>query len=166
MPPATNRIVQKPHTNAFFFACSCYNSVGLESPFNGEANWLLLTPTNYGVNLQWFSPVMTNGDVIAGYHLYFGGSSRTYTNMIDVGLTTNYALTLITNPPPLKGFYVTISVTNGFLNYRPRLDTGKWVGTTFALTNITNGQTLFYRGSNSPSGTNLPVKFSGRQWFT
>jgi hypothetical protein len=74
-------------------------AASLPNPLIPQAQVLAVTETNqpfvvnsnintvfYGIGLAWDPSVSTN---VAGYMIYFGAASRTYTNVTDVGLQTN-----------------------------------------------------------------------------
>jgi len=52
--------------------------------------WFLLASSCFGAWLEWDPNTEPE---VAGYKVYIGGASRSYTNSVDVGLSTNYPIT-------------------------------------------------------------------------
>ena len=100
---STNAIVSNLVWGAtYYFAVTAYYTNGQESPLSSEISFTVPFPTNTiltftpdsgtftdsftAVNLAWY-PSPDSG--VAGYHLHEGVASGSYTNLIDVGNSTN-----------------------------------------------------------------------------
>src|ERR1019366_3300295 len=82
---------------SYFYAVTAYDTNGAESAFSGEISYTVPLPTNppptVTLSAQGQSSVTLTWDpspdsAFAGYRLYEGGASQTYSNVIDVGNAT------------------------------------------------------------------------------
>jgi fibronectin type 3 domain-containing protein len=82
---------------SYFFAVTAYDADGAESAFSGEINYTvplpMIMPPTIALSAQGQSSVTLTWDpspdsAVAGYRLYEGLASQTYTNVIDVGNAT------------------------------------------------------------------------------
>ena len=69
-------------TNTWFFAATAYSADGLESDYSSEVS-VSNAPRNVNYTLAWDASIPSTN--VAGYRIYQGAASRTYTNRIDVG---------------------------------------------------------------------------------
>lgn len=54
-------------------------------------------------NLSWVAPTSTSGTSVAGYKVYYGTASKTYTSTINAGTATSYT---VSNLPPGTYYFV------------------------------------------------------------
>ena len=109
----------------YYYKVSAVNSIG-EGPFSNEANAtpvgvptepqnLIATPDNGQITLTWQSPISDGGAAITGYRIYRGLSSGTETFLVQVGVTTGYVNTGLTNGVTYY-YYITAINTVGESN--------------------------------------------------
>jgi hypothetical protein len=75
-----------------FSAVTAYSDLGAESPYSNE---IALTPEQIseGVTVAWDAPE-DNGVPIAGYRVYFGTASGSYSQFKDAGLNLEFVVDL------------------------------------------------------------------------
>ena len=81
LPPKVKTAIAT--TNTWFFAATAYSAEGLESDYSSEVSFTIIGSPAGTVTLAWdASSPATN---VAGYNVYVGGASRTYTNILNAG---------------------------------------------------------------------------------
>jgi hypothetical protein len=126
-------VVMPPQPVTFFFAATAMDSGSLESDYSDEVPFVR---TNYekSVILAWDADTGTSS--ITNYNIYFGRSSRTYTNITAAGTNLSVSIQLV--PPPLTNVVISIYGlgTNLSLTNPPDM---KW----FKGTNLTISKRYF-----------------------
>jgi hypothetical protein len=136
LPVDTNRTI-------WFFAATAQDKDGLESDYSNEAvftNWDA-NPSNL-VMLAWDRSTGTN--VITNYNVYWGGASRTYTNVSRAG--TNLTVSVRLLPPAPTNLVVCLSCIT--TNLRP-------------LT-LTNPPYAFFGAVASPQGSKWVSRYEAK----
>lgn len=131
-------------TNRWYFTATATDTAGLESDYSGEVV-VATHATGATVTLAWDASPGTNE--IAGYTLYFGGASRSYTNSVQVG--TNLMATVHVGSYALTNLLVTVITTGTNLESAAVLS-GPWkrldlTSLTLGYTNPASGA-AFFRG--------------------
>lgn len=144
-PALPRLIVTPPRFTTNYFAVTATNSAG-GSDYSNEATFINSNrqPT---VALAWDrSPDPT----VTGYRMYWGRSSRTYTNSMPVG-NTNYA-TVQLFLPPKTNLVISISTTGTNLQCANKL-AGPWYFLNRTTMMVTNPALwpVFYRGAGAGS---------------
>ena len=132
-PPVPKLVLPPPTTSIWYFAATAVDASGLESDYSTEAEFVTTNDVS-SITLAWDASPSTNH---LTYRLYTGGTSRTYTNMMNVG--TNLVATARLAPPPLTNLLLrvtTINATNLQWSATPR---GPWTllgATNLVATNV------------------------------
>lgn len=115
MPPLPAAIVIPPDTNyaTFYFSATATDTNGLESDYSNEVVYTnRYSSYSETVALAWDRSPGTN--VITKYSVYYGGASRTYTNVTKAG--TNLTAIVRLAPEPPTNFVLTVTATGGATN--------------------------------------------------
>jgi hypothetical protein len=112
-----------------------------QQPITVNSNY---SEASYGIGLAWDPPAGTN---VAGYNVYFGSASRTYTNLTDVGDVTNVNV----NCPYGQPIYYAVTAYNllGLESaYSAEVEYGRWLDDRITVTGPTNAGTVLICSSS------------------
>ena len=105
-------IVIPPKTNYYYFAATATDTYNLESDYSNEC--VLTNTAHYPiVGLAWGKSPGTN--IITNYKIYWGPSTKIYTNSVSAG--TNLTITISLVPPPKTNCVITL--ISGIANWAP-----------------------------------------------